>query len=751
MKSKYPNISFLKEQFFLVQAWKKTVSYIRYHNSYSDTLELDLASVDLPNFIKQLSDKIDTWVNDPIKIVPSPKSQKWYVDKNDNWKPKKKYVYNLRPLAHVSIKDQVLATAVMLCLADKVEQMQGSTLVSLSDLSDRKNTISYGNRLYCSPDTKTGKLLHHWGSTKLYRSYFQDYSNFIKRPNTVIDQYTGDKTKLYVVQSDLSKFYDRVSPTLLHTKVIEILGENPDLDFVSLVKKLFSWEWDKAKYNMHSVKEYKKFAKLDNFERIALPQGLVASGFFSNVVLKDFDEFLKGSFNSIVLNKYTILDICRYVDDIKIVLSVEGEIRTKDIEDDVVSWLNKGLNENAQGLIVSKEKTIAVKAFEDKHPIVHQGKRMQQIQTGISGGFDANGGLEILASIKGLLRTQSRFSEDRLDNNSFTFAPVPDVRDDTVARFSANRYRSTYRSLRLLLFDKVVQCKFCKDEINDQDSSIWYTRQELDEEAEIFALGLIENWIEDPSNVRLLRVGLDIYPDKDILETVLTLLKQYIKEDGRSTSRRRVAWYCLSEIFKAGATETGFLENSEELPKSLNIDDYRKCLKEEGLGILRLQKRNVPWYLRQQVLIFLTTIKNLKLSELNLKATNETKEHIKLVNFLHGNYIPKSDENFAMYSVLLRRSYLNEIEAKALITPLLTTGKLENILSRDPSFAYEIIRNHNLNITLDKKYDYFRNEKSEKIDDFENLMCLVLNNDDFLNQINEMSIIKFSILFFKRI
>ena len=45
------NLNQLMEEYVLVQAFKKTTSYIRYHNWYSDTLALDKAAADLPSFI----------------------------------------------------------------------------------------------------------------------------------------------------------------------------------------------------------------------------------------------------------------------------------------------------------------------------------------------------------------------------------------------------------------------------------------------------------------------------------------------------------------------------------------------------------------------------------------------------------------------------------------------------------------------------------------------------------------------------
>ena len=109
----------LKEEYVLVQAWKKTVSYIRYHNWYADTLTLDRIAVNLPQFLAEVAEKLtvpDQWVNDPLRIVPAPKSQRWRIIQdstgNKRWEPEEggKTAAKLRPLAHVSIRDQVAAT-----------------------------------------------------------------------------------------------------------------------------------------------------------------------------------------------------------------------------------------------------------------------------------------------------------------------------------------------------------------------------------------------------------------------------------------------------------------------------------------------------------------------------------------------------------------------------------------------------------------------------------------------------------------
>jgi hypothetical protein len=46
-----PQIELLTKEYILVQAWKKTASYMRAHNWYSDALALDRATINLPVFL----------------------------------------------------------------------------------------------------------------------------------------------------------------------------------------------------------------------------------------------------------------------------------------------------------------------------------------------------------------------------------------------------------------------------------------------------------------------------------------------------------------------------------------------------------------------------------------------------------------------------------------------------------------------------------------------------------------------------
>ncbi len=68
-----PHLELLREEYVLVQAWKKTASYIRHHNWFSDTLALDRAAVNLPAFLGERLQSSESWQNDPLRIVPAPK------------------------------------------------------------------------------------------------------------------------------------------------------------------------------------------------------------------------------------------------------------------------------------------------------------------------------------------------------------------------------------------------------------------------------------------------------------------------------------------------------------------------------------------------------------------------------------------------------------------------------------------------------------------------------------------------------
>ena len=701
MQKLQPTIEDASKDYVLVQAWKKASNYIRYHNWFADTLELDYHTANLPDFLQSVSEDIQSgrWVNDPLRLVLAPKSETWEVPENSGlWGPKSsREEVQLRPLAHVSLRDQIAATAVMLCLADLVETVQGDPRSSQNG-SVNLDTVSYGNRLFCDLNSE-GQLQHRWGSSKLYRAFSEDYRTFIGRPEKVaesLDDHAGEN--IVIVQSDLSQFYDRVRPPVLTEKLRFLLGADADPGFMRFASQVMNWRWHAEDWPW--AERYAAAKGIKGFHEVCLPQGLVSAGFFANVALLDFDRALVNSRGRTIGTGIVLLDSCRYVDDLRLVATAPKGTQSAEVEETVFEHLGSLLDGTAPGLAPSRDKTQAANLGGEVRPLLRQSRKMARIQQSISGGFDIVRGEEIIDAVQSLVRAQEHYSRELPENKERAARngrdkrlPIPDVKDATVARFAAARFRSTYRSLRPLLFDAEGEDAEILPDGNLQDLEIGaeFTKPDLDEEARNFALNLIQSWIENPSNVRLLRIGLDIWPSVAELDDVLRLLSPYLSR--KDSRERRVAIYCLSEIFKAGATETGFVKNGESLSSSLDLDLYRGRLAEEAHQVLRAKR--IPWYLTQQALLVLAVLRreiDPKLGGLIEREQPDTgtDRYLRFIGFLNGDFGDLSAEEFATFAVMARRSILDMENAKHLVGFEVDDEVLREIARRDPGFAFEL-------------------------------------------------------------
>ncbi|MCC8986776.1 MAG: hypothetical protein LM523_03540 [Candidatus Contendobacter sp.] len=203
IQTKYQQLSprgeFLADVVVLAQAWKKAHTYIRKHNWYADVLELDCSVIDLERQLAEWAEEIASGAfrPKPMMLVPAPKNARWdFPNENgaerfEAWgvaDKQGKRVQKLRPLAHLSIRDQSLATAVMLCLADAVESAQGDTSERNGLKAQQQGVFSYGNRLHCRWDSSARprpRAFFSWGNSDTYSRYFQDYRIFLARPRGV--------------------------------------------------------------------------------------------------------------------------------------------------------------------------------------------------------------------------------------------------------------------------------------------------------------------------------------------------------------------------------------------------------------------------------------------------------------------------------------------------------------------------------------------------------------------------------------
>ena len=175
----------------------------------------------------------------------------------------------------------------------------------------------------------------------------------------------GESTTV-IVQSDLSQFFDRVTPDLLRDKLGRQAGPE-EKQFFALASKIFDWKW-LAGDAASGAQMYAKAASIRDFSRIALPQGLVAAGFFSNVVLLDFDVRVRDQLRTEIRPGIVLHDICRYVDDFRVVLKVPSSLPTQEVEAIASGWLQSCLNLEALGLQISASKTRAAAFGDDDRP-----------------------------------------------------------------------------------------------------------------------------------------------------------------------------------------------------------------------------------------------------------------------------------------------------------------------------------------------------------------------------------------------
>lgn len=693
MQKLSPALDLVAEEYVLVQAWKKTSQYIRYHNWFADTLELDRATADLPSFIASLSDRLKsgTWQTDALRLVVAPKSQQWSIHHpTQRWRPTLGPA-KVRPLGHVSLSDQVAATALLLCLSERVETLQGDPRGDISRRGHRRGVISYGNRLFCDTDPDTGKLVHRWGSAKLYRGYFADYRSFLARPEAVAVELSAVDERVAILHSDLSQFYDRISPRSLREKLRSIALPDDDDRFFGLAEQILDWRW--AREDQEDAERYARSAGLASFDRVSLPQGLVAAGFFSNVVMLPFDESLRGAIGNEVAAGVILRDACRYVDDLRLTLTLAPGVTVAEAEARSTEWLGRVLTDQAAGLKLAAEKTKAAAFGGEEQRLVSQSRKMERIQAAISGGFDATGGEDVIQAIEALVQSQAAITAQADPHIPAAFTTVGDVKDDTLGRFAAGRYRTAYRSLRPLLEPTIEPTLSTSTEETPRRSRT--SQVELDDDARVFALGLIRTWMENPANVRLLRVGLDLWPSPQVLSPILELMEPYLKGSARSWPRR-IVFYCLGEILRAGATETGFVSDSESFPANVNLEGYRSLLASVALRIVNAEVSSAPWYLKQQALLYLAAYDP---SFSAAKRSRSPDTYRQMIQFLLGEHAGLDASEYAIRAVVARRSFLDRDQALQLLAPSLTAERLVEVASRDIDLARDLWRATNIDVS----------------------------------------------------
>jgi hypothetical protein len=611
-----PTIDCLIHEALLVQSWKKSHDYIRTNNWYADILELDISTATLPAMIQKWRSDYSEYGADSLKpgsmrVVPAPKSWKWQFDKDTGnlheWHPvpatEEKPLF-LRPLAHLDIKSQSLATGLMLCLADLVESVQGNPDPTLSAGEIYYQTVSYGNRLFCDWENNRKRMAnqedtlpaqYRWGNANCYRKFFTDYQHFLERPKQICKR-NGTATsddKLAVISLDLTGFYDFIDVEYLIERLITLCedkGIQHDVAFWDAARAIMKWSWH------HDDQE--KYGSLDVFRDglpRGLPQGLVASGFFSNVAMLDFDnslennsiDLLRNFFGKILSDEIKVLDYCRYVDDMRLVINHTDTYDHDKIKKSVTESINKLLEKHCPGQKCNNSKTdyIGLESIQTKGS---DAILMKSIQTTISGPMDSSLMEETSIVLEGLMRSiDFPDSGDDANRSTLNLAKIHqhsrEVRDDTIIRFVSYRQLKMLRARRDLLGD-------------DADKEAILT---IDAEIELAARKMVDLWARDPSLVIVLKHSLKLYPSLEVINAVIESCKPYLVEKKPEwRTAHLVVSYVISDIIKFCSIELLQQDSSLPLPNGCSFDEIRKSMVK--LAKLLLKSELSPWYLKQQ-------------------------------------------------------------------------------------------------------------------------------------------------------
>lgn len=652
-----PHGSYLKDVVVLAQAWKKTHSAIRRHNWYADVLELDCSTIDLERRLSEWAVAIqdEAFKPAPMMLVPAPKNGRWEFpepkplspeellsadigglpDQGDDkpfdaWQvaaSDEKRVQKLRPLAHLSIRDQTLASAVMLCLADAVESAQGDTSERDGLKAQKQGVFSYGNRLHCrwNPTVRPRpRASFSWGNSRIYSQYFQDYRTFLARPRKVcaeLHNRLNAGRELFVVALDLKSFFDCIDRKaligqlrVLHEEFVRDFGLpehlRADDEFWSLTERIFNWEWRQEELARAAI-------VMDDGKPLpqGLPQGLIASGFFANAYMVGFDRLLGAEIGT-DHGGVVIRDYCRYVDDIRLVVEAEWKADSRELVEHVQRIVADHLQHhlNAIGavtaLALNGDKASAT-PYRSISAQSNLSALMDLLQETISGTFDFDSLTQAAGGLDGLLWMSEQLEDPHARKTSqLRLANIAvaatDVRDDTVKRFVATRIATSLR-MRLAMTDTEGEPDTDEPVAGESNAG-----EAMSHEFEATARKLIKCWADNPALALLLRVGLDLYPHPKLLGPVLDALQCKLysapkEQDVTSAREVLVAEYVAADLLRAGAVETGFRE-AAEYPDSADISAYQQELAAFARRILSERSGRSPWYLKQQAMLYLATV-----------------------------------------------------------------------------------------------------------------------------------------------
>lgn len=564
------NANDLLNDIYIAYAWKKAQSYITSTNWYADNLEIKLSSIDFEGTVKQVKNKIKLKKGkfDLLHLIPVPKGAKWHFNTElgcTDWLPETITDQKLRPLAHISICDQTIMMLIMMGLANKVESIQGNPNIPFENVHEKK-IVSYGNRLYCR--YIDDKAFYNYSSSSTYSKYFLDYQNFLKRPQYFAKENIGKISpgeQIFILELDIEKFFDNVNRDLLSNYIEELSEIDERSKLNNILSKFKNWDWASGSLN--------KFEKLFNADiPYGIPQGLVAAGFLSNIYLINFDKIMLEKINKkFEETGAQLIDYCRYVDDIRIVVKADKELDKLNVLSDIEKYLNDHLD--GIHLKINKKKS-KIDSF-----IVSKGNiscKINGLKSKLSGPIPFEDLEDQLGQLEALLNlTRENDSDISLEDSRNLLQQIDkhyfDLREDSVKRFAANKITKILSETRHYTSQEV-------------DSNGIIIPGEWDYVQERISRRFVALWCKDPSITLLLKKSIELFPDKKILKPILDELEKLRKHE--SAVLRAIADYCLSEIFRHSSTIIHH-KNRLAFPAHADIQTFFELLQSYAANLIK--------------------------------------------------------------------------------------------------------------------------------------------------------------------
>ncbi len=132
------------------------------------------------------------------------------------------------------------------------------------------------------------------------------------------------------------------------------------------------------------------------------------------------------------------------------------------------------------------------------------------------------------------------------------------------------------------------------------------------------------------------------------------------------------------------------MADGELLPFGIDLQSYREALREEASRLVALPGRTIPWYLRQQALLFLAAFAPSSAPIVRTGSGSEMRHYRELIRFLRGESDWLDSTEFSILAILARRAFVDRQRAIELTRSSLNTLRERQIARRDPSFFMEL-------------------------------------------------------------